>query len=166
MKVKLSLCLTIYSLRHDGVWGNRCIDPRFLDLETRWRWAVCFTPGPLYPRGNSPRYRLDTRLGGPQTGLDAGEKKKFLPLPGFELRPLGRPGRSQFLYRPLLNTTCMYVYVHLASAWTIERILLCKFCDEQCVSVVGGRLWIPTFQLQNTKLLFSKTPPTILMRFQ
>jgi hypothetical protein len=27
------------------------------------------------------------------------EKKKFLTLPGLELRPLGRPARSQSLYR-------------------------------------------------------------------
>jgi hypothetical protein len=35
----------------------------------------------------------------PKTGLDEGEKRKFLPLPGFELRPLGCPARSQSLYR-------------------------------------------------------------------
>jgi hypothetical protein len=28
--------------------------------------VVSFTPWPLYPRGNSPRYSLDMRLGGPQ----------------------------------------------------------------------------------------------------
>jgi hypothetical protein len=33
---------------------------------------------------------------GPRTGLDDVEKRKFLPLPGLELRPLGR---SQQLYR-------------------------------------------------------------------
>jgi hypothetical protein len=35
-KLKLSLCLINYALRHDGVWG-RCIDSRFLDLGTSWR---------------------------------------------------------------------------------------------------------------------------------
>jgi hypothetical protein len=37
IKVKLSLCLTNYALRHGGVWGSGCIDPNFLDLGTSWR---------------------------------------------------------------------------------------------------------------------------------
>jgi hypothetical protein len=45
-------------------------------------------PGRLLPPGEKvPRYRLDRRFGGPLT------------LPGLELRPLGRPARSQTLYR-------------------------------------------------------------------
>jgi hypothetical protein len=36
---------------------------------------------------------------GPRTGLDDVENRKFLPLPGLELRPLGRPASSQSLYR-------------------------------------------------------------------
>jgi hypothetical protein len=36
---------------------------------------------------------------GPRAGLDNMEKKKFFILPGLELRPLGRPARSQSLYR-------------------------------------------------------------------
>jgi hypothetical protein len=35
----------------------------------------------------------------PRAGLDDLEKRKFLTLPGFELRPLGRPALSQSLYR-------------------------------------------------------------------
>jgi hypothetical protein len=35
---------------------------------------------------------------GPRVGLDDVEKTKFLTLPGLELRPLGRPVRSQSLY--------------------------------------------------------------------
>jgi hypothetical protein len=34
-----------------------------------------------------------------RAGLDDVEKKKFLILPGFELRPLGCPVRSQSLYQ-------------------------------------------------------------------
>jgi hypothetical protein len=47
--------------------GSECIDQYFLDLGTSWRWVVNFTPRPLYPRGRSPRYLLDRRLGGPQS---------------------------------------------------------------------------------------------------
>jgi hypothetical protein len=25
---------------HEGVWGSGCIDPRFLDLSTSWRWSA------------------------------------------------------------------------------------------------------------------------------
>jgi hypothetical protein len=36
---------------------------------------------------------------GPRAGLDDFEKRKFLTLLGLEIRPLGRPARSQSLYR-------------------------------------------------------------------
>jgi hypothetical protein len=36
---------------------------------------------------------------GSRTGRDDVEKRKFLTLPGLELRPLGRPVRIQSLYR-------------------------------------------------------------------
>jgi hypothetical protein len=36
---------------------------------------------------------------GPRAGLDDVEKRKFFTLPGLELRSLGRPARSQSLYR-------------------------------------------------------------------
>jgi hypothetical protein len=35
----------------------------------------------------------------PRAGLDNMEKRKFLTLPGFKLRPLRRPAHSQSLYR-------------------------------------------------------------------
>jgi hypothetical protein len=35
----------------------------------------------------------------PRAGLDDLEKRKFLTLPGLELRPFGRPAHSQSLYR-------------------------------------------------------------------
>jgi hypothetical protein len=36
---------------------------------------------------------------GPKDGLDEVKKRKFLTLPGLELRPLGRSASSQSLYR-------------------------------------------------------------------
>jgi hypothetical protein len=53
-----------------------------------------FTPGEKAPGTH--------RIGGwvgPRTGLDDVERRKTLPLPGLELRPLGRPACSQSLYR-------------------------------------------------------------------
>jgi hypothetical protein len=54
---------------HEGVWGSVYIrvDPHFLDLGTNWKWAVSFTPLPLYSRGKRPPYPLDRRLSGPQS---------------------------------------------------------------------------------------------------
>jgi hypothetical protein len=91
----LSLCLSM----GEGVWGSGCIDPYFLHLGSSWRWVVSFTPQPLYPRGKSTRYPLDRRLGGPQNRSGYVKKRKFLTLPGLERRSLGRPARSQSLYR-------------------------------------------------------------------
>jgi hypothetical protein len=39
----------------------------------------------------------------PRAGLDDMEKRKFLALMGLELRPFGRPARSQSLYRLILS---------------------------------------------------------------
>jgi len=44
---------------------SRSIDPRILDLGTRWRCVVSFTYRPLYPQGKSPWHQLDRRLGAP-----------------------------------------------------------------------------------------------------
>jgi hypothetical protein len=61
-KVKLSLCLNNNALRHEGVWRSGCIDPRILDLDTSWRWVVCFT----HYSGKEPHYPLNRRLRRPQ----------------------------------------------------------------------------------------------------
>jgi hypothetical protein len=53
-----------------------------------------FTPGERAPGTLWTGSWVDSRA-----GLDEVEKRKFLPLPGLEIRPLGRPARSQSLYR-------------------------------------------------------------------
>jgi hypothetical protein len=52
VKVKLSLCLTKYHAMK-AYWGSGRIAPR-IDLGTRWRWVVSFTPRPLYSQGKEP----------------------------------------------------------------------------------------------------------------
>jgi hypothetical protein len=56
-----------------------------------------------WPASRPGRFTPGTHLIGGwvslRAGLDAVEKRKFFTLPGLELRPLGRPARSQSLYR-------------------------------------------------------------------
>jgi hypothetical protein len=101
VKVKLSLCLTNYALRHEDVLWSGCIDPRILDLGTSWRWVVNFTHRSLYPGERVPRYSLDRRLDGPQnqSGRQGEKSCPYWDSLGLELRPFGRPARSQSLYR-------------------------------------------------------------------
>jgi hypothetical protein len=47
---------------------------------------------------------------GLSTGLDDGERRKILPIPGLELQPLGRIARSQSLYRVLIIFLINYNY--------------------------------------------------------
>jgi len=49
----------------EDVWGSRGIAPRILNLSTRWRRVVSFTPRLLCPRRKSPWYPMDGRVGGP-----------------------------------------------------------------------------------------------------
>jgi hypothetical protein len=56
-------------------------------------------PRPLYPGGKSPSTLWIGGWVDPRAGLDDVEKRKFLTLPELELRPFGRPARSQVLYR-------------------------------------------------------------------
>jgi hypothetical protein len=112
-KVKLSLCLTNEALPHEDVWGSGCIDPHVLDLGTSWRWVVSFMPWPLYPRGKSPP---DTHcIGswmGPRTDLDDVERK-IVSLLRLEIRPLGRPARSQSLYRLSYCGSLPFIIIHI-----------------------------------------------------
>jgi hypothetical protein len=58
---------------------------------------VSFTPLPLCPRGKSPCYPLDRRLGGPQSQSKwSGAKKKIFPLPRIESRP--QISHKEFLF--------------------------------------------------------------------
>jgi hypothetical protein len=49
-----------------------------LDLGSRWRLVVSFTPRPLYSHEKSQRYPLNWRLDGSRTSLDGAEKRKSL----------------------------------------------------------------------------------------
>jgi hypothetical protein len=57
-------------------WGGGSTAPLILDLGTRWRWVVSFTPLPRYPQRKSPWYTLDRGLGGPQRHSGHGGEEK------------------------------------------------------------------------------------------
>jgi hypothetical protein len=81
-------------------WESGCTVPHILDLGTRWRWVVSFTPWSLYPQGRNLRYPLDRRLGEPQSQCGhTVEGKNSQPSLGIEPQISYRPARSQSLYR-------------------------------------------------------------------
>jgi hypothetical protein len=75
------------------------IHPCFLDLRTSWKLFVSFMQGSLYPRGKSPRYPLNKKLGGSQIWSGWYEEWKLLILLWLKLRSLSCPAHKQLLYR-------------------------------------------------------------------
>jgi hypothetical protein len=97
--------------------GSGCIYPLILDF-----LSDCFTP-----QGRAPGIHWIGGWVGPRTGLDDVEKRKFLPLPELELRPLGSPPRSQSLYRLRFPSSFLFTDTGLncmSSVACIERISL------------------------------------------
>jgi hypothetical protein len=96
--------------RRMGEWMYRS------DLGTSWRWVVSFTPLPRYPRGKSPRFPLDGRLGGPQSRSGRCWEEKILDPTGTRTPdPLSRPACSQSLYR-------------LRYPGSLDSVLFCSKC--------------------------------------
>jgi hypothetical protein len=91
-------------------WGSEGIAPRILDLRTRWRRVVSFTPRPLYRQGKSPWYPLDRRLVGFQSRSGrGGEKRNSQPLPGLEpltIQPLAQRYTAELSWLPCDNLKC------------------------------------------------------------
>jgi hypothetical protein len=61
-------------------------------------WPVS-RPCRLTPGERTPGSHWRGGSVGPRAGLDDVERRKLLTLPGLELQPLGRPARSQTLYK-------------------------------------------------------------------
>jgi hypothetical protein len=71
-----------------------------------------FTPRPLYPRGKSPRYPLDRKLGVPQSLSGRRGEEKILDSTGTRTPTFGRPAHSQSLSRlTVVGIYCMYKMV-------------------------------------------------------
>jgi hypothetical protein len=86
--------------------------------------VVSFTPRPLYLLGKNPQYPLGRKLGGSQSWSGRSGERKFLTLTGLEIRPFGRPARSQSLYR-LRYPGSLYVIVYIVkvSTFAFTKIL-------------------------------------------
>jgi hypothetical protein len=82
--------------------GSGGIAPR-INFGSRWRWVASFTPRLLYPKIKNPRYALDRRLGGLQSGLDAVARRKN-PSPCRE----SNPGRSTRSLVVIMNNSGIY----------------------------------------------------------
>jgi hypothetical protein len=70
----------------------------FLDFGTNLEWSAS-RPGRFTPEERAPGIHWIGSWVDPRDGLDDVDNRKFLTLPGRELRPLVRPVRSQSLYR-------------------------------------------------------------------
>jgi hypothetical protein len=81
-RVKLPLCFTKHQAMK-AYWGCRGVA---LDLGTRWRWVVSFTPRSLYPPRKIPSIHWIGGWVGPRAVLDAVVKRK-IPIPLQESNP-------------------------------------------------------------------------------
>jgi hypothetical protein len=104
--------------RHMGEWKY---SSTILKLDIRWRWVVSFTPQPLYPGETAPGTLWIGGWVGPRTGLDDVERRKILPLPGLELRPLGLPGHSHIIYK-LKHTLLIKLTAFVSNVITVVSL--------------------------------------------
>jgi hypothetical protein len=83
--------------------GSGCIDLVLLTSAlVLGEWSAS-CPGRFTPGERAPGTHWIGGWVGPRPGLNDVEKRKFLTLPGLELRPLSPPARSQSLYRLRFN---------------------------------------------------------------
>jgi hypothetical protein len=84
---------------------------------------VSVTPRPLYPLERAPGTHWMGSWIYPRAGLDNVEKRQFLTLSGLELRPLGRPARSQSLYRLRYSGCTLVESVSYVPEWHVKQII-------------------------------------------
>jgi hypothetical protein len=143
-----SPCSFNWAPRQEGILGSGGTDPRFLDLDSRWKWVVSFTPRPLYPEGKSLCHPLDNREGGPQSRSErGGEEESFQPLPGLEppiIQPVAqryttKTSRMKYSYNAVyvFRPVCIIVWDCFAGELYVK---LCIF------NFVIRRRWVVRFK--------------------
>jgi hypothetical protein len=117
--------------------GSGGIDPRILDLGTRWRWVVNFTPRPLYPKGKSPWYPSDRRLGKPHSRSGrGGEEKISSPCRVSNPRSSNRRARTQSPYQlSYPGSTIIIIIIMTFIICTTHRR------DEKCKQNSSQKTW-------------------------
>jgi hypothetical protein len=88
--------------------------------------VVNFTPRPLNPGEKARGTHWIGGWVGPRTCLDDVKKRKYLILPELELRPLGRPARSQSLYR-LRYPGFYWLHIIILTVKILEAIIRRSF---------------------------------------
>jgi hypothetical protein len=91
-----------------------------LDLGTRWRWVVSFTPQPLYPKEKAPSTHWKGGWVGPRAGLDAVEKTE-IPWPSREWNP-GHAARRHTNWATGVN-------INQRCASTLHSCSRCRWCS-------------------------------------
>jgi hypothetical protein len=153
--------------RHEGVLGSGGRAPRILNLGTRRRWVVSFTPRSLYLQGKSPWYPVHGRLGGPQTQSErGGEEKNSQPLMDLEL-PIIQPVAQRytaeltlvvkFFCRPhwssfrrlylVVTRKPSYLLTYLLTSWCrilFEKLIVTQLIKKSCF-LYGTRRFIAMF---------------------
>jgi hypothetical protein len=134
---RVILILLLLKKRYEDM-GEWRYSSTFIDLGTRWRWVVSFTPLQLYPWRRSLWYPLDRRQGGPQSWSGHCGEEKNLALPGTEPWPSSCPNcdpvtvikentvtvlslqimriwtfMQQFISAHINTQICMYKYVYV-----------------------------------------------------
>jgi hypothetical protein len=110
-----------------------------LNLGTRRRSVVSFTPWPIYRM-----YPLYRSLGGPQSrSRYCGEEKNLLPLPGIEHRLLGRRTRSPSRYRLSYPDSHGIAQRYIPEDRTVQSVRVFKLSTETLSRIVNkGRTGI------------------------
>jgi hypothetical protein len=124
VKLKLSRASTEHHAMK-AYWGSWGIAPRILDLGTRLRSMVSFTPRSLYPRWKSLWYPLDRRLGGPQSRSGrGGEEKNSQPLQGLDppIVQLVAQRYTDHSYRLPMKVIGCTVFARISCAKTERKI--------------------------------------------
>jgi hypothetical protein len=123
--------------------GSGRIAPRNLNLGTRWRGVVSFTPPLLYPQRKNRRYPLDKRLGGPQSQFGrGGGRKKWVSGKGHKL---WSPTLCSFLQLPV-RSKCLLDTLSPRNAesktLTLEASSL-GFHKSICMNTLKSHILIP-----------------------
>jgi hypothetical protein len=78
-------------------WWSRGVAPHILNLVTRRKWVVSFTPRPLYSRGRTPVLILKEAGCAPESVWTRWRRENSQSPPVIEPRSSYRPARSQSL---------------------------------------------------------------------